>query len=179
VTRYVALLRGINVGGKNIIRMAELRDCLTQAGFADVRTYIQSGNVLFDGSGTTTELVQRLQNALAAGLSYEAPIALRSRRQLENVIRRAPAGFGEAPNTCRYDVIYLPPDLSAAKALAQVPRHPEIDTAEAGPGVLYFSRPIAGLSKSRLRQLSALPVYQRMTVRNWNTTMKLRALLAE
>ncbi len=177
MTSYVALLRGINVGGRNIIRMVDLRDCLTRAGFADVSTYIQSGNVLFRGSGKGEALVDRMRQALVKRFAYDAPIVLRSRRQLENVIKRAPPSYGDEPKRYRYDVLYLLPGLSPRTALAQVPAHPEIDTVHAGPGVLYFSRRVDGLSRSRLSQLAALPLYQRVTVRNWNTTVKLRALL--
>lgn len=171
--RYVALLRGINVGGKNIIKMDALRGCFEQLGHGDVSTYIQSGNVLFTAAGVPARLAAQIEAALAASFGYRARIALRSERQLRAIVDNAPAGFGERPDSYRYDVIFLREPLTAAEAIAQMPVHPEVDTAHAGDGVLYVSRLISEASRSRLSRLTALDVYQHMTIRNWNTTTRL------
>ena len=92
--KYVALLRGINVGGRNVIRMADLRSAFEAEGFRDVVTYIQSGNVIFRGTGSTPgALTIQIEEMLASAFGYQARVVLRSRRQMEAVVAGAPAGF--------------------------------------------------------------------------------------
>ena len=106
---YVALLRGINVGGKNLIKMPALKACFEAQGLTDVATYIASGNVLFSTAGAAAALVGKLEAALAAAFDYRASVVLRSRKQLQDTIARAPAGFGGKPDRYRYDVLFLRP----------------------------------------------------------------------
>ena len=177
MTRYVALLRGINVGGRNLIAMPALRARFEAQGFTDVATYIQSGNVLFTSSETGAVLVPRIERDLSKAFGYTASVVLRSRRQLRAVVEGAPAGFGSRPDLYRYDVIFLKPPLRAAEALASVVANAGVDRVFAGPGALYFSRLIAEASRSYLNRLVSMPVYQRMTIRNWNTTTRLLELM--
>lgn len=178
MTRYVALLRGINVGGNNLIRMPALKACFEDLGFEDVVTYIQSGNVLFaDGGSDRKALVLRIERALSDTFGYEASIVLRSGRQMRDIVRRAPEGFGADPATCRYDVLFLKEPLTAAATLKIVPTKEGVDEVHAGPGVLYFSRLVARATQSRLNKLVSMPLYKSITARNWNTTTKLLALI--
>lgn len=176
--RYVALLRGINVGGKNIIKMAELRACFEGLGFGDVATYIQSGNVLFTAAERGgVKLARRIEDALGAAFDYRARVHLRTRAQMQRIVDRAPAGFGGQPARYRYDVIFLEEPLTATAALARVPTKEGVDTAHAGAGVLYFSRLTSKATQSRLSRVVSMPIYQSMTIRNWNTTTKLLQLM--
>src|SRR6478752_2910255 len=127
MARYVALLRGINVGGNNLIRMADLRACLDADGFDDVRTYIQSGNVLFTASGSSATITTRLERTLSAGFGYEATVALRSARQFRAIVDAAPEGFGVDRQRYRSDVIFLMPPLTPAPATADVPTRQGVD----------------------------------------------------
>jgi uncharacterized protein (DUF1697 family) len=92
-------------------------------------------------------------------------------------VKRAPDGFGSDPDRYRYDVIFLRPPLTATKALKSVSTNPGVDQVSPGTGVLYFSRLISKATQSRLNRIIGLPVYQDMTIRNWNTTSRLLALL--
>lgn len=176
---HVALLRGINVGGKNVIRMADLRSCFEAEGFRDVVTYIQSGNVVFRAPATVPgALTTRIEEMLAAAFGYQARVVLRSRQQLGAVVAGAPAGFGSQPDRYRYDTIFLRPPLTASAAMEEVRVRPGVDEAWAGEGVLYFSRLIAQASRSYLSRLVSMPVYQDMTIRNWNTTTRLLKLMS-
>ena len=178
MARYVALLRGINVGGKNPIRMADLRVCFEQHGFADVATYIQSGNVLFTSAETSgTVLAERIEGVLAASFDYDASVVVRSRGQMRAAVRGAPEGFGADPATYRSDVIFLKPPLTARAAIARVATREGVDRAWAGTGVLYFERLAARAAQSRLTKIASTPMYQLMTIRNWNTTTELLRLL--
>jgi uncharacterized protein (DUF1697 family) len=177
--RYLALLRGINVGGNNIIRMADLKRCFERLGVADVATFIQSGNVLFTVSGTDPErLTQAVEAALSREFRYTASAVVLSHPMLRDVVRRAPRGFGGDPARYRYDVVFLKPPLTAREALTQVGVKDGVDAVHAGPGVLYFSRLISRATQSRLSRLVQLPIYRSMTIRNWNTTTTLLELMS-
>ena len=179
MARYVALLRGINVGGKNPIPMPALKAAFEENGFEDVRTYIQSGNVVFS-TGTTkhAELTRRVERMLRKTFGhYEASVALRSRAQMRSIIERAPDGFGSEPTLYREDVIFLMPPLTARTVVGSVPIKEEVDRIWPGTGVLYFSRLTSRATQSRLSRIVSLPIYKSMTIRNWNTTTKLAGLL--
>ncbi len=174
--RYVALLRGINVGGKNIIRMADLKVCFEKQGFGDVATYIQSGNVIFAAPAASTD---KIEKALAATFRYQAVVVVRSAKQMNAIVEGAPAGFGKAPAKYRYDVMFLRDAVTAAAALKQVKVKEGVDAVHAGKGVLYFSRLVAKATQSQLGRMTQQPVYQDMTIRNWNTTTKLLAMMSD
>jgi uncharacterized protein (DUF1697 family) len=178
VNRYVALLRGINVGGRNLIKMTALKACFEEHGFQAVATFIQSGNVLFDSPAPgTAQLVRQIERMLTATFNYPASIVLRSRRQMRAIVERAPLGFGSQPASYRYDVIFLKEPLPAPVAMKSVLTREGVDRAYAGTGVLYFSRLISKAPQSQLGRIISLPIYQRMTIRNWNTTTKLLRLM--
>jgi uncharacterized protein (DUF1697 family) len=177
---YVALLRGINVGGKNRIRMVDLVACFESAGFGDVRTLIQSGNVVFRAdSGEPAELTGVIERMLADAFDYRATIVLRDHEEMHAVVDSAPRGFGGKPDHYRYDVFFLMPPLTPDEALAALTIKEGVDAAWAGPGVVYHARLIARASQSRLSRLVSHPAYQRMTIRNWNTTTKLHSMMGE
>ncbi len=175
---YVALLRGINVGGNNLIRMPALKACFEDQGYGDVATYIQSGNVLFTSRSSNHRVLTReLEAALSKTFAYKSRVVVRSYEQMKAVVERAPAAFGTRPAAYRYDVIFLKEPLGAEEALGVVSARPGVDQAFAGDGVLYFSRLISRASQSHLSRVVARPEYQNMTIRNWNTTTKLVELM--
>jgi uncharacterized protein (DUF1697 family) len=175
---YVALLRGINVGGKNPIKMPALKAAFEAEGFDEVATYIQSGNVLFASSETkTAPLTDRIEALLAEAFDYVPTVVVRSKKQMKAIVDGAPEGFGSEPAKYRYDVIFLKEPLTAKKAIGEVPTNPAVDTAHAGSGVLYFSRLIAKATASRLNKIVSSPIYPSVTIRNWNTTTKLLSFM--
>ena len=179
MARYVALLRGINVGGKNAIPMAGLKSCFEENGFEDVRTYIQSGNVIFSSRvASQAELTKVIERMLRTTFAhYDASVVLRSRSQMRAVVERAPKGFGTQPTLYRYDVVFPKPPLTATKAMRDVSMKEGVDRGWAANGVLYFSRLTSRATQSRLNRVASLPTYKQMTIRNWNTTTKLHELL--
>jgi uncharacterized protein (DUF1697 family) len=179
VARYVALLRGINVGGKNAVPMPALKAAFEDAGFRDVTTYIQSGNVLFDApSSKQAELTRRIEGIIRTAFGhYDASVVLRSRSQMRAIVDRAPKGFGTEPAKYRYDVAFLKAPLTSEAAIKNVSTKEGVDRIWAGTGVLYLSRLDSRATQSRLNRIASLPIYKHMTIRNWNTTTKLAELL--
>jgi uncharacterized protein (DUF1697 family) len=175
---YVALLRGINVGGKNLIKMAELKVCFEALDFENVSTYIQSGNILFStNEADQAKLTSLVEESLSKTFHYVSRVVVRSQRQMKEIVARAPKGFGSDPTTYRYDVIFLKEPLTAVNAMKSVTLKEGVDQAFAGKGVLYFSRLDSRATQSRLTRIISLPIYQSMTIRNWNTTTKLLNLM--
>jgi len=88
---YVAFLRGINVGGHNLIKMADLVRIFTKAGCREVRTYIQSGNVIFSSALTDIDdLTRKLEAALKRDVGYHVPMILKTLPELKSIVRRDP-----------------------------------------------------------------------------------------
>lgn len=175
--RHVALLRGINVGGNNVIKMADLRACFEAMKLTDVQTYIQSGNVVFSSrAATKAKLEKRIEAALSASFGYAGRIVLVSAEELERVVAQAPAGFGKAPDRYRYDVVFVKQPKAPADVMQQLSTKPGVDEAGAGDHAVYFRRLISKAAQSHLTRLVQQPIYQHVTIRNWNTTTKLLAL---
>ena len=176
--QYLALLRGINVGGNNIIKMSDLKLCFENMGFTDVLTYIQSGNVIFKSKEKDKALLtNKIEQALSEKFSYTSRIVLLPYEQLKKIADDAPQRFGSEADKYRYDVLFLKEPLTPDETMKYVNTKEGVDNAYAGEFALYFSRLISKAAQSHLTRLIALPVYQNITIRNWNTTTKLLALV--
>jgi uncharacterized protein (DUF1697 family) len=172
--RHVALLRGINVGGNNRIVMKELAECFRTGGYAEVSTYINSGNVLF--SSVQRPEPEVLEALIAERFNLPIPVLVRSHDEMAEVVAQAPPELDDPE--LRPDVWFLRPGLSPADALAGMPEpHPEVDRLWTGPGVLYTTRVAALATKSRVGKVVGTKLYKEMSIRNGNTTRKLLALL--
>ena len=175
--KYVALIRGINVGGNHIIKMTDLKACFEAEGLKEVATYIQSGNVVFSTGAKPADVARRLEAALQSGFACRTKVVLRSEKELAAIVARAPKGFGKQPDRYRYDVIFLNAPLTAAAAITKVPTKEGVDRAHVGAGVLYFSRLISKATQSKLGRVVSMPIYKEMTIRNWRTTTTLLQMM--
>ncbi len=174
---HVVLIRGINVGGKNKVPMAALRAALTDAGLDDVRTYIQSGNVLVDAASRSCADVNVLVgDVLRASFSVDTPVVTVTADTLRAAVESAPEGFGES-DEYRWDVIFLRETLPPDEAFAAVKARDGVDAAWQGSDVLYFRRSEAQAGKSYLSKIVSTPEYKHMTIRNWRTTTTLASML--
>jgi uncharacterized protein (DUF1697 family) len=172
--RHVALLRGINVGGRNIIKMTDLRRRFEDIGFTAVETYIQSGNVLFSAKRTNSfRLTKMIELALSDAFRYDSRVIVLSAGELAQVVAQAPHGFGKDGNRYRYDVLFVKDPLTTREALGQLTTKPGVDVAHAGDHALYFRRVISRAAQSHLSRLVQRPAYKYITIRNWSTTTKL------
>jgi uncharacterized protein (DUF1697 family) len=175
--QYLALLRGINVGGKNLVKMADLKAAFEEMELAEVATYIQSGNVLFRAPRQKREeLAARVEASLSARFGIELKVVLVTAAQLKDVIEGAPRGFGGDAQLC--DVLFVRRPLTVANALSVIELRDGVDSAWPGKGVLYFSRVASKASSSRISKFAGRPEYKNVTIRSWSTTKKLHALMA-
>lgn len=175
--KYLALLRGINVGGKNLLKMADLKVCLERNGFKAVSTYIQSGNIIFESDLTDrAKLATAMRKAVTAEFGYDSPILLRSHDQLKAVVARAPRGWNSRAGLRRY-VAFLREPLTAKHAISELDPKDGVDFVKAGEGVLYLSTLLSRLKQSGFTKVVGKAIYQDMTIRNYSTCQKILALM--
>jgi uncharacterized protein (DUF1697 family) len=165
---YVALLRAINVGGTGVLPMAELRSICEGLGFADVKTYIQSGNVLFRSELAENEVQAKLEEALAARMGKPPGVVLRSRSALEAVLANAPFPHAK-PNFLLVTFLPEPPAAGALDRLVA----PDGEEVRIHGREIYIHYP-NGSGPSKLK----LPALKPGTARNLNTVRKLAELAA-
>lgn len=168
----LALVRGINVGGNNLVKMADLRAAFTELGAVDVETYIASGNVLYRGAIGPADL----EAGLSERFGIELKVVVMTARQLQAVVDGAPDGFGAAEDRC--DVVFVRRPLTAARAFSLFDPREGIDRVWKGKDVVYHARLAARASGSRLSNIVSLPEYKDMTIRSWSTTSKLAEVMA-
>ena len=175
---WVVLLRGINVGGKNVIAMRDLRDAFVRLGFDRPETYIQSGNVLVDArTSPSAAAARRIERGLATAVGYNGRVAILDRAQLRTVVAEIPAGWDAADKDMRYHVLFPVSGLPPAAVVEAVRPKPDLESVSAGTHAVYWSAPFATLTRTTMVKLSAHPLYPRLTVRNLSTTRKLLALV--
>lgn len=178
--KYLALLRGINVGGKNLIKMPDLKVCFEKMSFKNITTYIQSGNVIFTSTeNDIKQLTQKIENVLSETFSYKSKIVLLTSVQVSTIVNEAPNGFGAEPEEYKYDVLFLRDSIKASEAMKSMRPREGVDSIYEGPNVIYFSRLISRAGQSYLSEIISLPIYKEMTIRNWNTTSKLYTIMNE
>lgn len=169
MTRYIALLRGINVGGHNKVPMAALRETCESIGCTGVATYIQSGNVVLTSSLRAPKLRADLESAIAGQLGVSPVVVIRTRDQLAAVITGNP--FPEAdPNHLHVAFLSETPDRAQVASLADL-EHPPEEVAVRGTDA-YFLLP-NGMGRAKLPELFGRRVKTPATVRNWRTVNKL------
>lgn len=172
---YLLLLRGINVGGKNKIPMATLKRCLETLGFSSVTTYIASGNVVLRSDKKPADIQSRIEAALPKEFALDSELVkvlVLGKAQLEAVVKNKPKGFGDQPKKYHSDVIFLM-KIKLSDALAIFNPREGVDTIWPGKEVVYSQRLSAKRTKSRLNVIMISPLYKSMTIRTWNTVVKL------
>jgi uncharacterized protein (DUF1697 family) len=170
---YAALLRGINLGSRNKIAMADLRDLFERLGAEDVSTYVQSGNVVFASSVPQAGLARAIEQRIAADLGLEIAVLLRTRAQLAKLLRANPfAGEGDSA----LHVTFLAETPARARVRALDPARSEPDEFRVAGREVYLYCP-KGYGVSKLsnawfeKQLGVAA-----TTRNWRTVTKLAEL---
>ena len=174
-SHYLALLRGINVGGRNKVPMKTLKEHLEDLGYEQVVTYIASGNVLLESADPAEQVGRDIEATLTGKFDLDdelIKVLVLSRSQLQDVIDNKPQNFGEHPGTYHSDAIFLM-GIDAEEAMSAFNPREGVDRIWAGDGVIYSQRLSAERTKSRLSAIMSSPMYKSMTIRSWNTTQKL------
>ena len=175
MTRHIVLLRGINLGSRNRIAMPELREALAGAGFEDVRTYLQSGNVVLSSDDSPEQVARKCERQIASTFGLDVPVVGRTRAELAKVVKRNPLGK-VAKNPKRYQVSFLagkldPEVVRKLEAVAAPSERFVVDGRE-----IYAWHP-EGVARSKLwAALAGRGLGVTATARNWTTVTKLLEL---
>jgi uncharacterized protein (DUF1697 family) len=180
-TDYLVLLRGINVGGRNKLPMAALKTLLTDLGFENVSTYIQSGNAIVRSPLKSPEVATAIEEGIAKAFKFDSDlikVLAISSRQLQAMIDDRPKGFGDQPSKFHSDAIFMM-DITVKEAMTAFSPKEGVDTLWPGKGIIYHQRLSAERTKTRLNRMMSSPLYLSMTMRSWGTTLKLMDLLGK
>lgn len=176
--KYVALLRGINVGGNAIIKMADLKAAVEKCGFTNVRTLIQSGNVIFESADEDkNKIAKQFEKCLEQDFRIAATAIIKTRAEFNNIVAEAPPGWNTREDLRKY-IAFVKDPKTARDVMRDVEPKEGVDFAVAGDGVVYMSTLLSGLTKSGFTKLVGKPVYKDLTIRNFNTVKKLLELAA-
>ncbi|MDQ3468206.1 MAG: DUF1697 domain-containing protein [Actinomycetota bacterium] len=175
MTVLVALLRGVNVGGRNRLAMADLRAAAEECGFSAVRTYVQSGNLVFRATGAVADVATNLRSAIAAATSVDPAIAMRTSEQLGTVIDGCP--FQDTAAVHVAFQVEGAPRQAAIATLDAAAFAPEQFAVRGRETYLYLPD---GLGRSKLAQaLTRGRAAEQATMRNWRTVTKLASMADE
>jgi uncharacterized protein (DUF1697 family) len=174
---YVALLRGINVGGKNKVEMKKLKATFEGSGMGHVTTYINSGNVVFtDNRRKPSRIVSVLEEAIAADLGLEIKVLIRDFPAIKKVIKALPKQWtNDASMRC--DVMFLWERFDRKDVLEELTIKPEIEDVKYVPGAVIWRVDRANVTRSRIYKMIGTDLYRGMTIRNCNTVRKLAELM--
>jgi uncharacterized protein (DUF1697 family) len=179
MARHIALLRGINLGPNRRVAMADLRALCEKLGYEDVRTYVQSGNVVLTSKGSPRTVERELERAIAAELGVETDVVVRTRDELDDVVAHNPFPQAAAEDPKRLQVSFLSGKADAAfvRELARQDFGSEEFTVTGRE--IYAWHP-DGMQRSKLaRALGDKRLGVTATARNWNTVTKLLAMADE
>jgi uncharacterized protein (DUF1697 family) len=174
--KFIALLRGINVGGNNKVPMAELRNCFESLGFHNVSTYINSGNVIFEAAQTDTViLVAMCESAIEKRFGFHVVCSVIAAYELLDALNHAPKWWdnGEA----KHNALFVIAPKRAEEIVAEVGEaKPDYEKLAAYHPIIFWSAPIETFGRTRYSKIVGTKAYQSITIRNANTTHKLAEL---
>jgi uncharacterized protein (DUF1697 family) len=174
---YIALLRGINVGGHALVSMKELKACFEGLGLRDVSTYINSGNIIFrDPRTNIPKLVQLIESGIKAHRKMDIRVVVKSQREMAAICGKIPREW-VTDQEMRTDVMFLWKEVDTPDAIAAIPINPEVDRLVRAKGALIWNVTRKNYTRSKLPKIVGTRLYKNMTARNANTTRKLLELM--
>lgn len=162
-----------------MISMARLKDCFEELGYQNVRTYINSGNVIFKAAPTDPRKLEKMiEKVLLAIFDQPLKVVVRSITEMEQVIRAIPKSWITSTDK-KCNVIFLRHEINQTELVAQLIPKPGIEELTYHTGTLFWAANTSDLTQSSMIKLSKQGVYQQMTVRNLNTTRKVYQVMVE
>ena len=173
---YVALLRGINVGGNNKVDMKILKVTFESLGFTNVVTYINSGNIVFeDSTREQKSLACKIEDAIKRDFKLDIKVLVKSFEEIELICRQLPDTWVKN-DVMRTDVMFLWDEFDSPEILQHIKINP-VDNVKYAPGAVLWNVEYADYSKSSISKLVGTKIFANMTVRNVNTVRKLYQLI--
>jgi uncharacterized protein (DUF1697 family) len=175
---YLALLRGINVGGKNTVKMDALKALFNEMNYKNLQTYIQSGNIFFwDTEIDKIKIAKRIEEELFQKLGLKIFVLVLEISELKNILNNMPNGFGDEPEKYKYDIIFLGKPLTTKDVMKVITIKESENKIYEGENVFYVKRLSEKLTGSYIAEISTK--WENIVVRNLNTSKKLYDLMVE
>ena len=175
---YVAFLRGVNVGGKGIVSMVAIKDALVALGMSEVRTYINSGNVIFSTRASgAQQLTDRIEKALEQHTGIAIKVLVMDHKALKKMVDAIPPNWVD-DKTMRTYVLLLWKELDDRGILDRLPIKPGVDELKYTPGAVVWRVDREDVGRRQMNKIVGTPMYKKITVRSANTMRKLKELTA-
>jgi len=174
--RYVALLRGVNVGGYGKVEMPRLKACFEAQGLKDVSTFTNLGNVFFETGAHRSRVIKKVEAAIEDEFGFRVPVVLRTAEEIARVVKAVPKSW-VTDQRMRCDVMFLWPEVDSRSVLKEVPSQPDVEDLRYVPGALVWRIDRAHVGKSKVRKVIGSKLYKNLTIRNINTVRKVNELL--
>lgn len=175
--KYVALLRGINVGGNSLVKMSQLKSIFEDFGLTNVKTYINSGNVIFEADEQDQQkLGETLEKLIATKCNVSTKTLIKSENEIRQVVKQIPKEW-ETSNQLRCYIAFLFDSLTTTDAVQEIELKENVDSLKIGSSVLYLTTLMSQRTKSKFNKLASKKIYKEMTIRNLNTTKKIFNLM--
>lgn len=175
MTLYIALLRGINVGGHKVIKMADLKRVFESIGLKQVKTYIQSGNIVFESEEGINFLKDRIQSEIKKEFDFDVPVMLRTHDEFINIIKQCPYEVHSLLEGESVHIAFLANVLSEEESSQLLTFKSELEDCYIDEKVVYL------FFKNSIRNSKLMNQFQKLhtpaTVRNWRTGNKLKAIV--
>jgi len=173
---YVVFLRGVNVGGKGIVSMAAVKEALVALGLSDVRTYINSGNVICSARASNAQqLTARIEKALEKHTGMAIKVLAMDHTTLKKLVDAIPRNWVD-DKTMRTYVLLLWKELDDRTILDRLPIKPGVDELSYTPGAVVWRVDRGNVGRSHMNRIVGTPLYKKITVRSANTMRKLNEL---
>ena len=173
---YIAFLRGVNVGGKGIVSMAAIKEALVALGLSDVRTYINSGNVIFSTRASDAQrLTARIEKALEQHTGMAIKVLVTDHMTLKKIVAAIPRNWVD-DKTMRTYVLLLWKELDDRGILDRLPIKPGVDELKYTPGAVVWRVDRENVGRSQMNRIVGTPLYKKITIRSANTLRKLNEL---
>lgn len=176
--KYIILLRGVNIGGKNKVSMPKLKSIFEDAGFKNVSTYINSGNIIFSSDISDREILTlKCKELIVDKFGLDIPLIVILPNELAELLANAPHWWDADKEDVNYAIFVIPP-MSIEEVFASVGEiKPEYEKIVHYSNVIYWSAPLKTFSKTRWSKIASSSVNNSVTIRNANTTKKLLELV--
>lgn len=176
--KYIALLRGINVGGKSKVSMPELKKSFESLGYENVSTYINSGNVIFDSNDQEATLIQqKCEEAIMRQFGFHVACCVLSKTDLLKALDHAPSWW-DVDKDAKHNALFVIAPETAERIMQEVGEaKTEYEKVSAYGQIIFWSAPLTTFSRTRYSKIVGTKSYQSITIRNANTTKKLASLV--
>lgn len=173
---YVALLRGINVGGNNKVEMPKLKISLEIVGLSSVITYINSGNLIFVSDKSIADLTKLVEEAIERDFGLQIKVIIRDRDNITRIVESVPSSWLNNSEQ-KTDVMFLWPEVDSKQTLRLLNINPQLEDANYNAGAIVWRIGRSDIPKSKATKIVGTKLYSQMTIRNINTLRKLHEIM--